>query len=224
MDATPSTESFYTVISSEVADIVRDSRHWRMLANFAQKERTLTEVARQFDLKLPALTYRVNKWLDLGLLEVAREEKRRGRAMKYYRAVNRRFFIPFTLTKSETLEAFLLEMMRATHEANLREVAHILHSRGEDWGLMFECDDTEEASFSARIVDKDKGDASLRGKDQPAIFETLSKLRLDFETAKELQDELEALGEKYQARQVENQQEYLVKLGMTPLRPGTRLL
>lgn len=225
MKKQPFSSERFIVTSEEMADIIINSDHWRMLALFANQERNLSQAASILNLKLPSLTYRVNKWLDLGLLEVSREEKRHGRAIKYYQAVSKRFFIPFTLTKSETLEDFLIEMTKSTHEATLRETAHVLHNRKGDWGFLFySSNEPKGPTFSANIVNNAKEAKALHGADQPALFETLSKLRLSFDTAKELQRDLEALHNKYQGKQVNNQQEYLIRLGLTPLRAGTKIL
>ena len=176
MKEQPSTPAMLTVTQEEMANEIVDSHQWRMLATFVIEERSLSEAASILNLKLPALSYRVNKWLDLGLLEITREEKRQGRAIKYYRAVSDRFFIPFSLTKSETLEDLLIALTKSTFEAAQRETAHILRSREGNWGFLFQSsDDQRGLSFSASIIDNSPSGKAIPESEQPALYETFSK-------------------------------------------------
>jgi len=218
-----------TVTSPDVAEVLADPEQWRMLATFATQERSLSEAAKILDLKLPALTYHVKKWLELDLLKITREEQRQGRAVKYYRATGERFFIPFALTKSETLADLLGALVKPAHETALRETAHALQTRSENWGLLFySSGDANGTRFSATLVTsaeahKDLDEVMLEP-DQPALYESFSNLKLEFETAKQLQRDLENLYNEYLTQQIDGQQEYLLRLGITPLRAGTKII
>ena len=64
----------------------------RLLKPFLFGERTIKEAAEALRLEPAALYYPVKRMCDLGLLKVARETPRRGRALKVYRASAERFF------------------------------------------------------------------------------------------------------------------------------------
>lgn len=218
-----------TVDSPEVATLLADSSQWRMLAIFTLSERSLSEAAKLLDLKLPTLSYRVNKWLELGLLVVSREEQRQGRAVKYYRATAERFFIPFALTKSATLEALLLAMVRPSHETAIRETAYVLQSGTDNWGMLIHSSRAREGTnLSVTLVTSGDAEKNLNetmlDASEPALGETFTNLHLDFETAKQLQRDLENIYLTYKTKQTEGQQEYLLRLGITPLRVGTKII
>ena len=94
------------VTSLEAAKILTDTSQLRLLKAFFQAEVVLTELATQLGLNLPTLLYKVNKWLELGIIHVIREEPRRGRASKVYRAAAEAIFVPFELTPSPDLSRF----------------------------------------------------------------------------------------------------------------------
>ncbi len=53
---------------------------------------------------LNTMLYRIKTLLRAGLLEVVREQRRKGRAVKIYRSVHNAYFVPFRVTPYATLE------------------------------------------------------------------------------------------------------------------------
>lgn len=58
----------------------------------------------------------------------------------------------------------------------------------------------------------------LFGPDAPAVFSTEGSLKLDFGTAKALQNDLRELEKRYRAKQQPSGQSYAFRLGLTPAR------
>ena len=82
----------FIIDSPEFARSMLDIDDWKRLALFMH-ETTLSEVADKLDISLSKLSYHVNKWLEVGVLKVVREEKRAGRPVKIYKTTAE---LPFT--------------------------------------------------------------------------------------------------------------------------------
>ena len=65
---------------------------------------SVSEAADVSGCSLSTMLYRVRTFLDAGLLEITRTQKRKGRPIKVYRAVANAFFIPFVATDFTDLE------------------------------------------------------------------------------------------------------------------------
>lgn len=205
----------------EAAAILCDSKAVRHLAPFMGTERTVSEVASELKLSTQAMFYWVRKFCQLGLLRVAREEPRGGKAVKYYRASAERYFIPFRLVPIETLEALARMRDKPWEEAfdrNLVQTYHDTFGTLHTWGVCILRDEgqgiridlapeTGGASFLSELVRRD---------DMPAVLSCWLPLQLDYAEAKALQRELDALAQRY--RQKRGAQLYLAHIALTPVR------
>ena len=171
----------------------------RRLEPFMKRERTLSEAAGELGVKLPSLLYHVGKFIELGLLEVTREQKRGGRAVKVYRATAEAFFVPFQLTPSETLGRLLLDLSAAGEARFHREAARALQADAPVWGLYLTCGRKgaeivpvpSELGYTQSYID------ALFGPDMPAVFTGDGEVRLDFRMAKAFQNDLLELFTRY---------------------------
>lgn len=77
-----------------VAAVFTDPRRRRLLMWFANRPASVGEAAIDMDMDIRRAHYFVRRLLRLGLLEVAEERSRAGRAIKLYRTVSDAFFIP----------------------------------------------------------------------------------------------------------------------------------
>ena len=203
------------VTDPQAARILTDLGELRSLLPFFFKEITLTEAASALGLKLNTMHYRARRLIDLGLLEIAREEPRKGQAVKVYRATSSEYFVPFEATSAETVEKLFTQLRAKTGELFEQNVARSFLEI-EDIGLRVSAHgkklnvdfDTPDGSFLARDTETP---------DLPALFTIDSIIRLEFSRAKELQRELEALLDKYNVEK-QTGQDYLLILGLTPLR------
>ena len=98
--------NFYTVTDSEQARLLTEPVSKEFFKPFLACERSASEAAAVMQLRcsLNTMLYRVKTLLRAGLLEVVREEPRKGRAVKIYRSVHDAYFVPFTMTPYATLE------------------------------------------------------------------------------------------------------------------------
>ena len=201
-----------TVVVSdpEAARVLTDLTELRFLIPFLMKL-TLSEAAQALGLKLNTMHYRVKRLMRLGLLKVVREEPRKGRAVKVYRATSANYFVPFETTSAEPLDMLFAQLrarMNALFNRNIArsylEVEGIglrVRAQGHNLGVEF---DTLDGGYLARDT------AAL---DLPAALTNERVMRLEFSRAKALQRELEALLERYED-DGEAGQDYLLILGL----------
>ncbi len=100
------------------AQLLTDPKSKAFFKPFLAQERSTSQAAAAVGCPLTTMHYRVKRFLEAGLLEVAREEKRKGRTVKFYRSFHDAYFIPFSLTPYATLEE-RLEAQGAPLFANL---------------------------------------------------------------------------------------------------------
>ncbi len=209
-----------TITTEKAARTLSDLEAVRRLEPFMKRERTLSEAAEELGVKLPSLLYHVGKFVDLGLLEVVREQKRGGRAVKIYRATADTFFVPFQLTQSETLGRLLLNLPAAGEARFHREAARALQADTPVWGLYLNCGHDDHVEIvvapSERGYTQSSTDAFF-GPDIPAVFTGDGEVRLDFQTAKAFQKDLLELFTRYRQQDTEKGQLYGYRLGLTPL-------
>ena len=116
-------EKVLVVTNAEAARLLTDTSQLRLLEPFFKREATLSEVAAETGVKLNTLLYRVNRFVELGLLTVVREEPRRGKPVKVYRASAEDFFVPFEVMASSSLEQLLLGLLGDVEKVFHREAA-----------------------------------------------------------------------------------------------------
>jgi hypothetical protein len=207
------------------AAVVLDPAARRYLAPFLGRERRVSDVARELGADMSAVLYRVRQFLRLGLLEVARVEPRRGRAVRYYRSVAKRFFVPFGATTLAAQEALspqtFAELQQALNEsigAAWTEAAgderplgvHVF--RGRDDAVLMDVvpdgDDEHPSDFFTSLLESDA----------PAVWDTWGSISLAPEDAKALQREIASLVGRYRRSGdgAPGEREYLLRLAMAP--------
>lgn len=96
--------SVHTVTDPKQAQLLTDPKSKRYFHPFLAVERSATEAAEELGCNLNTMLYRIKTFVQAGLLEVARKQKRKGRAVKFYRSVHDAYFVPFVNTPYATLE------------------------------------------------------------------------------------------------------------------------
>lgn len=104
--------NWHFIENSDAADALIRPTTFRLFRVFLGVERNLSDAAKTLDVPSSSLKYHVDKFLKWGLLEVKRVQSRRGKSIKFYRAVSDRFFVPFAKTSLQDLEA-LTQLMHA---------------------------------------------------------------------------------------------------------------
>jgi len=85
------------ITEERLAQVFLDSWKRRLLLGFASEPLSVSQAAERAGQPLARIHYHVLDLLKKGLLRVDREEKRKGRPIKYYRAVATAFFVPLEL-------------------------------------------------------------------------------------------------------------------------------
>ncbi len=217
-------EERITITRPDVARALTQLKTTQLLEPFMKRELTLSDAAKDLEVKLPKLHYHVNKFMEFGLLEVTRMEARAGRPLKHYRSTAHTFFVPYHLTPSETLAQLLGDLMVPSEMRFHREAAHTLQTLDPEWGLSITCPPDEGISYALapratnfvpRLVQ------SVLKPGAPALFLSDGTLGLSFETAKALQKDLIDLFHRYRQKQEAGGQHYAYRLGLTPLHDDT---
>ena len=74
--------STFVVTSPEMAKILGDPEHLRYIAPFLEHECTVSEIASEVGSTLSTTYRKLRRYCDLGILEVAREQKRKGKSVR----------------------------------------------------------------------------------------------------------------------------------------------
>lgn len=184
------------VTSAEVAALLQKREHVLWLRRFMGEGATVADVAREAGRELHVV-YRFARRLErLGVLRVAREQKRAGRPQKVYVCPARRFFIPRGLCSLE--------------ESFAHEFAPVLQRLQRNLALVFE--DGPGGAKGVLVGDLPADNwilaASADGvpwpsetwgptPDSPPAVAVVHELRLDYDRAKAFSADLFALVERY---------------------------
>lgn len=205
-----------TVTTPAAAHILLEPKHARFIAPFLGRERCVAEVAQEIGAPLSTTFRHVARYCKIGILEVAREQTRKGRALKVYRTVADAFFVPNRL-RTTSQNAWLDEFERATR----RGIEHVYGEHLAEWGeLIFR---NEAGVFSTSLARAPGHPVTSLEPDAPAMLTRAhDAMYLDFADAKQLQHELHALFEAYAAKQ--GAQRYLLRLSLVPLPEDVELI
>lgn len=206
---------FVTVEHPEAVRMLLDPSQLRLLEPLFRAELTAGEYARAIGLKPNTALVRLRRLCALGLVTVAREERRRGRPRKFYRTAAPEFFMPFAVTPWASFE----DMMAAhalEHSADFfRSFARtVTRATPDPLGAVVRL--FPDGSVKARLSPDGVRTLVLFGDDMPAVGYTFQYVRLAPEDAKEMQREQYELWRKYLGRQ-RGEQRYLFMLGLTPV-------
>ena len=186
----------------------------RQIEPFLGRDVTVTEAAAATNERPNTVLKRVQRFVRLGLLEVAREVPRAGRATKRYRTTAEAFFVPFEATSAESFEAALAER-EAYWETTLRTA--VVRARQEafpSWGTRIYRDERGRLQIQMAIT-PDRNTDPLAPESPPALSAWRDQVHLDYADAKALQRELFELLLRYQAKG--GAQRYIVHVGLAPL-------
>jgi hypothetical protein len=198
----------YPVRQPAAAELLCRPEQAGLLKPFMRGERTVGQAAAELGLPVGVLHYRVVRFCRVGLLEVVREQPRRGRASKVYRAVSTDFLLPTRLLSNRTIQTlqqgqYWAQEVQAVLDRQLppgvlEEVGVQLDRKGAlVWSLHF--------NEPAGDPDHRPGQLQLRS---AALF-------LDPADAQTFADELAALHARYQLKR--GAKRYGMRLDLVPL-------
>lgn len=102
-----------TIRDPRAAAVFTQSPLRRILLQFAQRPRSIVELARELEIDLKQLHHAVTKFCRLGLVEVVEERKRAGRVIKLYQCTGERYFIPSAVAPAPFSRGLTREMQDA---------------------------------------------------------------------------------------------------------------
>lgn len=208
------------VADPDAARVLTNTREWALLSVFMD-EASLSGAAEKLGMSLPALSYRVKKLLELGLLQISRVEKRKGSPVKYYRTVAEHFFVPFRVTPSATLENLLASSNERFDKRMRHEWVRVFLAEEGDWGLNLYRGEGGGLNYTFSPIPERDETFVMRSLQAtfPAVYDSLFSINLDFDTAKALQHDLHELVQRYLEMEKLGQQTYLLRLNLVPLVP-----
>lgn len=206
--------SVAVITDPHAAAALMDPEKLRHIAPFIGTEKSVSEAANEIGERPNTTLKRVRRFVELGLIRVAREAPRAGRAIKLYRSVAQVYFVPFEATGAESLEAGLAER-DGYYERLLRR--NVVRARTEtigNWGTRIYRDTRGRLQVQTAVTP----DANVTSLDPsaPAVLTAWRDgVMLDFEDAKALQAELFSTLQRY--LQKCGPQRYVVHVAMAPL-------
>lgn len=210
----PNSDSPLTVTTAEAAAMLADPALQGYLAPFIARECTIGQAAKELGVSTNSLLYRVKRFEAADLLRVVREEPRAGRAVKIYRSTADAFYVPFTLTKAETLEALLLRMDDQLQALFYKNVARVMTQTETEVGFVVWRAD--EAGVRTRFSAGPEQLFDPLDPEAPSVLPFWSpEVWLSPDDAKALLSEMIDLIGRYHYRQ--GSQRYLLHLALAPL-------
>ena len=205
--------SIITVENADVADFLLNYQTQKLIHPFFGAEETVANAAESLDMSISALLYRVQKMQKWGILQVARQEQRAGRAIKIYTSTSDSYFIPFGVTTAVTLANYLEETKRYIQKQFTFNVAEVMRRSREDWGVRVHKD--AQGKIHTQF-ESSPGQPMEIGELNRAVLDFYyPALRLDQADAQALQRELGELFQKYAAK--EGTHPYMIHIGLTPI-------
>lgn len=199
-----------TVSNPSAARILLDPDELHFFEPFLNRESTVKAAAALLGCRPNSLLARVRKMQHCGLLEVAREVPRAGRAIKVYRSVAAVYFVPLSGWHYDDHAVWARSRARLV-EAGLR------YGHAQDEALRGHRIYRDERGVVSHQLAVDAGtNHDPLGPGSPALYTASNDaVYLDFADAKRLQQELHDLMERYKV--IGGSQRYLLWLNCVPL-------
>lgn len=216
LDADPMTRDlrYAEVRDAAAADALMNPTSLRQLAPFLGRDCTIARAAAETGDLPNTVLKRVRRFMELGLVEVVREEPRHGRARKVYRTTADLFFVPFEATTADSLESALAERDAYWERLLRRNVVRTRMEAMGTWGTRVYRDARGRLQVHTAVTPD--ANATTLDPHMPAVLSSWrDSVRLDFEDAKALQREMFELLLRYQ--QKDGAQRYILRLGMAPV-------
>ena len=100
-----------------MAQLLTDARRRRLILAVVARERSLKDLSELIGIPLNLAHYHVRQLMHYGLVEVAREQRRAGRPMRFYRSRFSRFEIPMSLLGKPPTDAVARKLANAIEHA-----------------------------------------------------------------------------------------------------------
>ena len=177
------------VTNPAAAAFLSDPEKNAYLSPFLDQDMTLVVAARALELPLNQMHYWAKRLLNLGLIEVRSTQKRGGRPIQHYRSTAPAFFVPFSATPLETLEAQLIHDNLIRQRQMSTAHARALGELPPDYGTLISRLGTDKNRIRFQAIHG----SSIN----PLIFSTWLARPFQAEDAQKLHAELQTLTERY---------------------------
>jgi hypothetical protein len=198
----------------------------RYFAAFLGRERSASQVARELQVDVGSVLYRIKRMCTYGLLSCVRVEPRAGRPIRYYRAVADAVFAPLELTSLSSIA----ELFRFGRHDSAQDLDRALENawlrlgRDQHWGTHLYRHPSGEVNrdfVPRRLLGQEQFWSAVLAADAPAVWDQYTVLHLTKETAKALQRHLSKIAGEYGSRTAAGDKTvpYLCRLAIAPLDP-----
>jgi hypothetical protein len=209
----PSSEAWFHIRDPKQAKLLTDPKTFRYFSPFIAQERSAKVAAEETNISIELMLYHIKSFLRVGLLEVARTEARRGRSVKYYRAISNAFFVPLEVTPFADLEERLKADLERQHELIVHSTARVLREINSEGRRIFRA---SSGKIITESVAHDSSSDPLDDPTGPAAINYDLGVTLTYQEAKALQQELYNIVKRYQ-RPERAGNRYLLAVTLLPL-------
>jgi hypothetical protein len=205
--------------------LTRGRARW-VLGAFLRGENSVAGAARELNLDLRLVHRDVGALLSAGLLQVVREQKRAGRAVKVYTATAPAFFVPFSATDAADFAELGGKREQLYDEllgrASLRKFEQLHHeqSGGREWGVRLYLGPEGQVQVDTSYEGAELVEAAVRYQGPVGLLlSARTALRLTEAEAEEVQIELIRLLMRLRPISVQHEQNgtgqpFLLRLGL----------
>lgn len=196
-----------TVRQHDAVDLLLNMQAAKHLSPFMRTEQSLGTAAAELDRRPSSVAYWVSRFVQAGLLIVAREQPRAGKAIPFYRAAADEFQVPFDAMPKGSREEFLhgaRKMMVGEFASAVERAARTHYAEG------------------LRIVGHPRRGMSISfieptDNSRSPVTEWWGKVSLTKAEADDLQDEMEAIVKRFSNdRPGEGRSRYVMMVGIAP--------
>ncbi len=190
--------------------LLLSEKSFSLLQPFATTPTSLSVAAKLKDMSMSRYLYWVKKFVDLGLLVIAKEQARAGSNIKYYWIPADRLSIDLH-DKPQILKHYYLNLLKNHNEDTVSSIVESVEKVGLE--LSIDVRSTNSNSLYSMIVNHSESTkTTLRQEflkdDAPAVVAACRGLDLDYKAAKSLQNELWQLLDKYEGQASTGSQNY----------------
>jgi len=204
---TTPTRTTMVVTAHDAVDLLINMQAARHLRPFMKSEQSLGSAAAELGRRPSSVAYWVRRFVQAGLLVIAREQPRAGKAIPYYRAAADEFHVPFDAMPKGAREEFLhgaRKMMVGEFAAATERAVRTYYAQG------LCITGHPQRGISISFIEPADGHRS-------PVTEWWGHVSLTKAAAESLQDELESLVARFAIDQpAEGKSRYLMMVGITP--------
>ena len=207
--------SSYTEVREPAAvKVLMDRNQVQLLRPFFEGEVTISAAAEALRLPLQFLFRKVQRFVTLNLLQVSREESRKGRAIRYYRTPSKLFYVP----SSAVGMAALLRRSEGYWQQQLVDgLLSVWRGRAEH-GLGVQIHPNDLGGVRIALATEPGVAYRALGEDEDIMLNSWLRLNLTQEDARALQGEMETLVNRYTERHVPGSEaNFIARFALAPL-------